>query len=177
MNFITLRAKRGGSLFEAGSAREEHGGPLHSKMLRSRSSIKNCCSATKFGPKVRLAKTPVPTLPFLKWSAREAHKRARSALNCSFSQLWAEGNVAEQRNSDQRSVWPRRRYHQSDSVIARTQCAHLCAQACLIARFHSYRQKEMSQSDKIRTEGPSGQDTGTTSWILLSRARSAHIRA
>ena len=35
----------------------------------------------------------------------------------------------------------------------------------------------MSQSDKIRTEGPSGQDTGTTSWILLSRARSAHIRA
>ena len=51
--FINLRAKRGGSLFEAGSEREENEGPLRSE---------------RCGPKV------------------------------------AEGMVAEQRNSDRKSV-------------------------------------------------------------------------
>ena len=81
----------------------------------------------KLGPKVRLIKTPVPTVGF-RDPARAARAIAREALLYTrFRAKVAEGMVGEQRNLHRRSVCSRRWYPQLGFAILHAQRAQLRA--------------------------------------------------
>ena len=122
--FINLRAKRGGSLFEAGSERDRARGV----------------------PSVR--------------------KGVPGHL--------VEAIVAGQRNSDRRSVFASRRYWRG-LFWARALTARVIArEARRISANFSFGQKELSQGDEIRTEGPSLPAAGSGMVCFgLSRAQRA----
>ena len=93
--FFNLRAKRGGSLFETGSEREEHGGVPSAQNV----AVQKWQKAWSLSDEIRTEGPSVQDAGTYSWvsrsCARSARNCARSALKHSFQTKVAEGLVGE----------------------------------------------------------------------------------